>query len=52
MYNNQLGIPTVVFGPGELGVAHSNREQIRLGDILTAAEILVHLVTDWCGGAA
>ncbi len=52
LYNNQLKIPTVVFGPGELGVAHGNREQIRLGDILTAAEVLVHFLRDWCGSRA
>jgi len=29
LYNNQLGIPTVVFGPGSLSVAHSREEHIR-----------------------
>lgn len=46
MYNNQLGIPTVVFGPGTLGVAHSDQEQIALDDILTGALALAALVDD------
>jgi len=49
MYNNQLGIPTVVFGPGELGVAHSNQEHIAGGDLLTGAGILLDFVRSWCG---
>jgi acetylornithine deacetylase len=48
-YNNQLGIPTVVFGPGSLGHAHSNEEQIRIEDVCTAAAILAHAATHWCG---
>ena len=49
LYNNQLGIPTAVFGPGSLGVAHSNQEQIAVDDILKATEILAGFVADWCG---
>lgn len=46
-YNNQLRIPTVVFGPGSLGFAHSNEEQIRLDDIATAAAVLVRFMETW-----
>jgi len=48
-YNNQLCIPTVVFGPGSLRVAHSNEEQIELGEIDEAATILALFLSDWCG---
>jgi acetylornithine deacetylase/succinyl-diaminopimelate desuccinylase len=48
-YNNQLKIPTVVFGPGSLSVAHSREEQISLDDILQAALVLVHFAQGWCG---
>jgi acetylornithine deacetylase len=46
-YNNQLGIPSVVFGPGSLGFAHTNDEQIRLDDIATAAGVLVRFIDKW-----
>jgi acetylornithine deacetylase len=49
-YNNQLGIPTVVFGPGSLGFAHSNEEQIRMDEIVGAAAVLVRLAESWCVG--
>jgi acetylornithine deacetylase len=50
-YNNQLRIPTVVFGPGSLRFAHSNEEQIGLDEIAEAAVILVRFMAEWCGGA-
>lgn len=48
-YNNLLNIPTVVFGPGRLQVAHSNHEQIQLDHICRAALILVCFFERWCG---
>ncbi|HWQ56875.1 MAG TPA: M20/M25/M40 family metallo-hydrolase [Bryobacteraceae bacterium] len=47
-YNNQLGIPTVVFGPGSLGYAHSNEEQIHLDDVNAAAVVLARFMGQWC----
>ena len=49
-YNNQLGIPTVVFGPGTLRYAHSNEEQIRMEEIEQGAAVLVRLVQKWGNG--
>ena len=40
LYNNQLGIPTVVYGPGTLRYAHSNEEQIALAEIEQAGCVL------------
>lgn len=45
-YNNQLGIPTVVFGPGSLSVAHSREEHIERAAIEQTAEALFHLATE------
>jgi len=47
-YNNQLRIPSVVFGPGSLRFAHSNEEQIHLDDIARAAAILARFIIHWC----
>lgn len=44
LYNNQVGIPTVVFGPGSILNAHSKEEQISMDEILQAAEILADYV--------
>jgi len=47
-YNNQLGIPTVVYGAGSLKVAHSKDEQLALADLADAATILAHFVHQYC----
>lgn len=49
LYNNQLGIPTVVFGPGTLGVAHSDQEQIPVAEMLQAAATLAGFAEGFCG---
>jgi acetylornithine deacetylase len=48
-YNNQLGIPTVVYGPGTLRYAHSNEEQIALAEIAEAGCVLTDFAAQWCG---
>jgi len=48
-YNNQLGIPTVVYGPGTLAYAHSNQEQISLDEIALAGCVLTDFAAGWCG---
>ena len=47
-YNNHLGIPTVVFGPGTLKYAHSNEEQIGLNEIGEAGCVLTDFAAQWC----
>lgn len=49
LYNNQLGIPTVVFGCGTLKYAHSNQEQIALEDVVRGAEALGRFLQRWGG---
>ncbi|MCZ2080384.1 MAG: M20/M25/M40 family metallo-hydrolase [Bryobacteraceae bacterium] len=48
-YNNQLKIPSVVFGPGSLSVAHSREEHIHMDDICSAAVALLNFARNWCG---
>ena len=47
-YNNRLGIPTVVYGPGTLVYAHTNEEQIALDEIAKAACVLSDFAAGWC----
>lgn len=47
-YNNQVGIPTVVYGAGTLKVAHSKDEQIPLAEIANTAENLTTFIQDYC----
>ncbi len=46
---NAAGIPTICFGPGDIGVAHAATEYVPLDEIARAAAVLEHLVAGWCG---
>ena len=47
-YNNApLNIPTVVYGGGSLGVAHSKNEHMPLAGLAKAAETLANLAVNW-----
>ncbi len=49
MYGRKLGIPTIVFGAGDLGSAHSVTEHVAINDINKGAAILLSFVDAWCG---
>jgi acetylornithine deacetylase len=42
---NSIGIPTVVFGPGNIAQAHTSSEYIELEQLLQATEIITRLLT-------
>lgn len=46
---NAAGVPTVCFGPGDIGLAHSAEEWVELAEVERAAVVLERLVRDWCG---
>ncbi len=45
------GIPAVVYGPGDLKIAHCKDENVVLDDAVLAAKALALAVIDWCGDA-
>jgi acetylornithine deacetylase len=45
------GMPTVVFGPGNIQSAHSAEERVSLSEIVTAAETLIRFIEKWCSPA-
>ncbi len=49
LYAKVAGIPTIVFGPSDIGQAHGAGEQVRLQDILAGATALALAVQRWCG---
>jgi acetylornithine deacetylase len=46
---NTGGIPTINFGPGEMHVAHSPHESLRLDDFRRAVEALAVFLVGYCG---
>ncbi len=49
LFSHRAKMPTLVFGPGDLGLAHSLDERVDLGEILKAADVLGRFLADWCG---
>ena len=43
------GIPSIVFGPGDLRVAHAKDEYVMLAEVSTAAAALAAAAVEWCG---
>jgi acetylornithine deacetylase len=48
---NEAGIPTVCFGPGDIGLAHAAEEFVPVDDIERATRVLARVVREWCGEA-
>jgi acetylornithine deacetylase/succinyl-diaminopimelate desuccinylase-like protein len=46
------GIPSVIFGPGDLRCAHAVDEYVNLSEVADAARILTRSIAGWCGVAA
>lgn len=45
------GIPSVVFGPGDLRIAHCKDESVEIDEVIAAARSLAACVVEWCGVA-
>ena len=46
---NTGGMPCVMFGAGDVRLAHAPDESMPLDDLLTAVSTLAVLIADWCG---
>lgn len=49
LFFHRGGMPTIVFGAGDLGHAHALDERVELDDILRASEVLARFLVNWCG---
>ena len=49
LYAKAGGMPTVVFGPGDIRQAHATGEYIEISEVTKAAEILARFLVSWCG---
>jgi acetylornithine deacetylase len=46
---NTGGIPTILFGPGDVGVAHMADEYVPIDELRTAARTLIVAALRFCG---
>lgn len=47
---NEAGIPTVCFGPGDIGLAHAAEEFVPVEEIDAVKGVLTRVVREWCQG--
>jgi len=45
---NQAGIPTILYGPGDMSKAHSTDEYIDVNELIEATKILAITIYRWC----
>jgi len=45
---NEAGIPTICFGPGDIGLAHAAEEYVPIEEIDIATRVLTRVVREWC----
>ena len=46
---NRYGVPGVMFGPGDIAMAHAPNEYVEIEKLVDAAKVLLLLVIEWCG---
>jgi acetylornithine deacetylase len=45
---NEAAIPTICFGPGDIGLAHAAEEFVPIDEIDLATRVLTRVVREWC----
>jgi acetylornithine deacetylase len=45
---NEVGIPTICFGPGDIALAHAAEEFVPIEEIDVATRVLTRVVREWC----
>ncbi len=49
LFTNNGRIPTVLYGPGDVALAHTVEEYVPLEEVFTCAKVLAQTVVLWCG---
>ena len=50
LFTNHAHIPAVLFGPGDVRLAHAANEFVEIEEILTCVKIIANMIVNWCGG--
>lgn len=51
LFTNHARIPTVLYGPGDVRLAHAVDEYVEVGEVLKAAKVIALTMIKWCGGS-
>ncbi len=50
LFTNHARIPTVLYGPGDVRLAHAVDEYVEVGEVLNAVKVIALTMIKWCGG--
>jgi acetylornithine deacetylase/succinyl-diaminopimelate desuccinylase-like protein len=47
----KVGIPRLIYGPGDLRLAHAGDEYVEIDEVVTSCKTFALLAIEWCGVA-
>lgn len=50
LFTNHAQIPAVLFGPGDVRLAHAANEFVEIEEVLACINIIANMIVNWCGG--
>ena len=51
LFTNHANIPSVLFGPGDVKIAHAANENVKIEEVLKSVKTFANMITRWCGGS-
>ena len=48
LFTNHAHIPAVLFGPGDVRLAHAANEYVEIDDVLMCVKTIANLIVNWC----
>lgn len=49
LFVNHAGMPGVLYGPGDVRLAHAANESVAVDDVLDAVKVMAGMIVAWCG---
>ncbi|HIO75394.1 MAG TPA: ArgE/DapE family deacylase, partial [Candidatus Marinimicrobia bacterium] len=51
LFTNHGKIPAVLYGPGDVNLAHAANENVEIEEVITATKVIALMIVNWCGGS-
>jgi acetylornithine deacetylase len=48
-FTNNANVPGVLYGPGDVRLAHSVNEYVPINEVMTVAKVIALTIANWCG---